>query len=446
MIERVVHPYQLEKALRHVIANKGSAGVDGISVGEIRNIFTEMKLQFIEQIKTGNYQVQPILGIKIPKGNGKTRLLGIPTTTERVWQQSVAQNLAVLFESEFNAHSYGFRPNKNARQAVGQARDYIHQGLNHIVDTDLKNFFDEVDHCLLLNLVFQKVKCKTTMQLIRKWLKAPIKINGKLQKRTKGVPQGSPLSPLLSNILLHQLDKELTRRGHKFVRYADDFSIYCKSHNQAKAIQVAVEKFLKNKLKLTVNQEKSGVRKPVNFTILGFSFVPVYKKGSKNQYQLVVAEKAWKRLKERLKSITRKTTPAKFDERITKIKEVQRGWLTYFRGTKIMGKLRDIDGWLRNRLRYCIWHDWKKPERKRKNLIRLGIDHHHAYAWSRTRKGGWAIAQIPILATSITLKRLKKRGCLSLTELYIQLNPSLCEPSSTACPYFYRSDLWARWC
>ena len=431
MIERVVHPYQLEKALSHVIANKGSAGVDGISVREIRKIFTEKKLQFIEQIKTEKYQGQPILGIEIPKGNGKTRLLGIPTTTERVLQQAVAQNLAPLFEPEFKPNSYGFRPNKNARQAVGQAREYIHQGLNHIVDTDLKNFFDEVDHCLLLNLVYQKVKCKTTMQLIRTWLKAPIKINGKLQKRRKGVPQGSPLSPLLSNILLHQLDKELTRRGHKFVRYADDFSIYCKSHNQAKSTKVVVEKFLKNRLKLTVNQEKSGIRKPVNFTILGFGFVPVYKKGSKNQYQLVVAEKAWKRLKERLKSITRKTTPAKFDERITKIKQVQRGWLTYFRGTNIMGKLRDIDGWLRNRLRYCIWTDWKKPERKRKNLIRLGIDQDHAYAWSRTRKGGWAIAQSPILGTTITLKRLKKRGYLSLTELYIQLNPSLCEPPST---------------
>lgn len=431
MIERVVHPYQLQKALEHVIANKGSAGVDGVSVREIRKIFTDKKTQLVEQIKTGSYQGQPILGIEIPKGNGKTRLLGIPTTTERVLQQAVAQNLAPLFEPEFKPNSYGFRPNKNARQAVGQAREYIHQGLNHIVDTDLKNFFDEVDHCLLLNLVYQKVKCKTTMQLIRTWLKAPIKINGKLQKRRKGVPQGSPLSPLLSNILLHQLDKELTRRGHKFVRYADDFSIYCKSHNQAKSTKVVVEKFLKNRLKLTVNQEKSGIRKPVNFTILGFGFVPVYKKGSKNQYQLVVAEKAWKRLKERLKSITRKTTPAKFDERITKIKQVQRGWLTYFRGTNIMGKLRDIDGWLRNRLRYCIWTDWKKPERKRKNLIRLGIDQDHAYAWSRTRKGGWAIAQSPILGTTITLKRLKKRGYLSLTELYIQLNPSLCEPPST---------------
>lgn len=431
MIEKVVHPYNLQKALEHVIANKGSAGVDGVSIKELRKVFSEKKDQLIMEIKQGSYQIQPILGIEIPKGNGKTRLLGVPTTSERVLQQAVSQSIAPLFEPEFKPNSFGFRPNKNARQAVGQARDYIHSGLNHIVDIDLKNFFDEVDHCLVLNLVFQKVKCKTMMQLIRKWLRAPIKINGKLRKRRKGVPQGSPLSPLLSNILLHQLDKEMTRRGHKFVRYADDFSIYCKSHNQAKATRVVIEKFLNNKLKLTINKEKSGIRKPSHFTLLGFGFVPVYNKGSKNQYQLVVAEKAWINLKIRLKSITRKTTPAKLEERITKIKETQRGWLNYFRGTNIMGKVRDIDGWLRNRLRYCIWHDWKKPERKRKNLIRLGVDQDHAYMWSRTRKGGWAIAQSPILGTTITLKRLKQKGYESLTEVFIQLNPSLCEPPST---------------
>lgn len=431
MIEKVVHPHNLQRALNQVITNKGSAGVDGVSIFEIRKIFKEKKTQLIEELKQGSYQTQPILGINIPKGNGKTRLLGIPTTTDRVLQQAVSQSITILFEPEFKSSSFGFRPNKNARQAVAQALEYIHQGLNYIVDTDLKTFFDEVDHCLLLNLIYKKVKCPLTLKLIRKWLKAPIKINGKLQKRTKGVPQGSPLSPLLSNILLHELDKEMTRRGHRFVRYADDFSIYCKSENQAKATRVVIDKFLRNKLKLTINDEKSGIRKPSNFTILGFGFVPTYEKGSKNKYQLIVAEKAWTKLKEKLKSITRKTTPAKFEERISKIKEVQRGWLNYFRGTNIMGKLRDLDGWLRNRLRYCIWHDWKKPERKRKNLIRLGVDQDHAYAWSRTRKGGWAIAQSPILGTTITLKRLKQKGYLSLTELYIQLNPSLCEPPST---------------
>ena len=431
MIERVVHPYNLQKALEQVIRNKGSAGVDGLKTTQLKTQFPDMKPQLLEAIRQGNYLPQAIFGVEIPKGNGKTRLLGVPTTTDRVLQQAVGQVIAPLFESEFKDNSFGFRPNKNARQAVGQAKEYIHQGLNHIIDIDLKNFFDEVDHCLLLNLLYQKVKCKTTLRLIRKWLRVPIRINGKLQKRRKGVPQGSPLSPLLSNILLHELDKEMSRRKLKFVRYADDFSIYCNSQSQAKFTAKVIAKFLKTKLKLTINEEKSGIRRPVHFTLLGFGFVPTYKKGSKNDYQLVVAEKAWKKLKEKLKSISQKTAPVKLEERIAKIKEVQRGWLNYFRGTSIVGKLRAIDGWLRNRLRYCIWHDWKKPERKRKNLIRLGVDQDHAYAFSRTRKGGWAIAQSPILSTTITLKRLKQRGYQSLTDVYIELNPSFCEPPYT---------------
>ena len=184
-----------------------------------------------------------------------------------------------------------------------------------------------------------------------------------------------------------------------------------------------ITQYLKKKLQLTVNREKSGIRRPVNFKILGFGFVPTYEKGTKGRYQLVVSDKAWQRLKGRLKQATRKTKPMTFDERITEINQIQRGWLNYFRGTSIQGKLKELDGWLRNRLRYCIWHDWKKPERKRKNLIRLGIDQDHAYAWSRTRKGGWAVAQSPILRTTITIARLKHRGYTSLTELHSQLNP-----------------------
>ena len=431
MIEQVIHPYNLQRALRQVIVNKGSAGIDKMKVGELTDYFREHKQTIIKTIQEGNYQVQAILGVEIPKANGKTRLLGVPTVVERLLQQAVSQVLMAKWENEFSANSYGFRPNKNARQAVGSALEHIHEGYTHIVDIDLKSFFDEVDHCLLLNLIYQKVKCPKTLKLIRKWLKAPIQINGKLQKRSKGVPQGSPLSPLLSNILLHELDKFLTNCNYRFVRYADDFSIYCKYRSHAEAIMRQVEKFLTTKLQLPINKEKSGIRKPVQFQILGFDIVSTYQKGNKGRYQLVVGAKAWQRLKQSLKLVTRKTTPLTFDERIAKIKEVQRGWLNYFRGTSIYGKLKSIDGWLRNRLRYCIWKQWKKPERRRKNLIRLGVDQEHAYAWSRTRKGGWAIAQSPILGSTITLQRLKQRGYESLLDVYITLNPSICEPLST---------------
>jgi group II intron reverse transcriptase/maturase len=332
---------------------------------------------------------------------------------------------------EFEDYSYGFRPNRNAQQAVLKAQQYINSGYHHIVDIDLKTFFDEVDHSILLQLLYHKVKCPLTLRLIRKWLRAPILINGKLSKRRKGVPQGSPLSPLLSNIMLNELDKEMERQGLRFVRYADDFSIYCKSNWQARKTGNQIFLYLKNKLKLPINRDKSGIRKPVSFTILGFGFVPTYVKGEKGKYQLVVSEKSWKTLKQKIKTITRKTTPATFDERSQKLKELQRGWLGYFRMASIWGKLKELDGWLRNRLRYCIWHDWKKPERKRKNLIRLGVDQNHAYAWSRTRKGGWAVAQSPILVTTITLKRLEKRGYVAMLDIYSKIAPHLNEPLYT---------------
>ena len=431
MIEQVLHPHNVQRALKQVVANKGSAGVDGIKASELTDYFRKERAQLYSSIREMNYLAQPILGVDIPKGNGKTRLLGIPTVTDRVLQQAVSQVLMPKYEGEFSVCSYGFRPNKSARQAVGKALEHIHEGFSFIVNIDLKTFFDEVDHCLLLNLLHQKVKCPITMRLIRKWLRAPIQINVKLRKRRKGVPQGSPLSPLLANILLNELDKELTRRNLRFVRYADDFSIYTKYKSHAIATLKAIEKFLKTKLKLTINREKSGVRKPVQFELLGFGFESTYKKGDKGKYQLVVGKKVWERLKQRLKFITRKTTPKSFDERIQQINEVQRGWLNYFRGTSIKGKLKNLDGWLRNRLRYCIWHHWKKPERKRKNLIRLGVDQGDAYAFSRSRKGGWAIAQSPILGTTITISRLKRRGYISMLELHLSFNPSRYEPPYT---------------
>jgi RNA-directed DNA polymerase len=432
MIEQILTRKNLLQAMRKVQKNHGSAGVDQMPVSKLTELLSIDKEELTAKVRSGKYLPQPILAVEIPKGDkGGTRLLGIPTVTDRMLQQAVLQVMMARFEFEFSESSFGFRPNKSLHQAVQKAQGYINDGFQDIVDIDLKTFFDEVDHSYLLQLLYRKVKCQQTLRLIRKWLRSPIQINGRLVKRRKGIPQGSPLSPLLANIMLHELDRELERQGCRFVRYADDFSIYTKSKASARKVGNAVYKFLKNKLKLTINRDKSGIRRPVNFTILGFGFVPTYVKGEQGKYQLVVSEKSWAKLKQKLKTITRKTTPMSFDERIMKLNEVQRGWVNNYRMASIQNKLVELDGWLRNRLRYCIWHHWKKPERKRKNLIRLGVEQGQAYAWSRSRMGSWAIAQSPILGTTITIERLKKRGYVPMLEIYKLISPQLNEPLLT---------------
>jgi len=421
MIKQLTTTRNLNEAYLQVYRNKGAAGVDGVQVTELKNHLHLHSKRHINQIEKGHYQVSPILGVEIPKSNGKTRLLGIPTVTDRVFQQALHQVMQPIFEPDFQEYSYGFRPNRSAHQAVTQSLKNINSGYQHIVDIDLKSFFDKVEHYVLLELIYKKVKCDKTMKLLRSFLRAPIQINGKLHKRRKGVPQGSPISPLLSNILLNELDKELEKRGHRYVRYADDFSIYVRSKASAKRVGNSIFKFLRDKLHLPINREKSGIRRPISFNVLGYGFVPTYKKGEKGKYQLVVKASKWEDLKAKLKRLTRKTIPASLDERMREIKLLIRGWINYFKLASIQQKLKSLDEWLRNRLRYCIWHDWKKPERKRKNLIRLGIEQGQAYAWSRTRMGGWRVAQSPILGTTITIKRLEMRGYISLMEYYKQV-------------------------
>jgi len=430
-IEKVLNPTNLTKSANRVIKNKGSHGVDNLSSKELKKYLDKNRNQLIEQIRNGKYYPQPIRGVKIPKSNGKTRLLGIPTVIDRTLQQAVSQVLMPQYEYMFSDYSYGFRPLRNTHQAIRKSLEYINSGYQHIVDIDLKGFFDEVDHCLLLQILFRKIKCKETMRLIRRWLKVPILEDGKLKKRQKGVPQGSPLSPLLSNILLHELDTEMERRKFLFVRYADDFSIYCKSEKEARKVGNSIYLYLKNKLKLPINREKSGIRRPLTFNILGYGFVSSYQKGAKGKYQLVVEEKRMKAFKAKLKEITRKTSPLSFDQRIQKITEVQRGWINYFKFASMYNKINDLDSWLRSRLRCCIWHDWKKPERKRKNLLRLGVNPDYAYQWSRTRKGGWRIAQSPILLTTITLERLALRGYETMISHYLKV-----------CPHYQSSPLF----
>lgn len=425
MIEKVLHSRNLTKSYNQVVRNKGGAGVDKMSVYDLAS-FREINGEtLITSLLNRKYIPQAIKGVEISKGKGKSRLLGVPTVVDRWLQQAVSQQLATKFELEFAEQSYGFRPQRNIHKAVQQSLKNINDGYQDIVDIDLKSFFDEVQHYKLLQLIYNKVKCQTTLWLIRKWLRAPILVKGKLHKRRKGVPQGSPLSPLLSNILLDVLDKELQRKGLRFVRYADDFSIYAKSKAEARKLGNEVYMFLKEKLDLPINRAKSGIRRPNTFELLGHGFTPTYKKGEKGKYQLVAKQGSWQSLKRKLKAITKKTMPYSLEERLVKLKQVWQGWVNNYRLASIQTKLKALDEWLRNRLRYCIWHDWKKPDRKRKNLIRLGIKQGQAYAWSRTRMGGWAVAQSPILGTTITLSRLKRRGYKTMLDYYLKTQPQI---------------------
>lgn len=418
MIELILGRENMAKAYHHVLHNKGAGGVDRMELTDLGEHLRATWECTTMEIRNGKYLPQAIRGVEIPKSNGKKRLLGIPTVVDRLIQQGIYQILMPIFDNEFQKHSYGFRPNRNAQQAVMQSLQNINEGYQDIVDIDLKSFFDEVDHDILLTLIHRKVTCKATLCLIRRFLRAPILLNGVLSKRRKGVPQGGPLSPLLSNILLNELDVELETRGHKYVRYADDFSIYVKSKAAARRVGNGIFQFLRDKLQLPINRDKSGICRPITFKVLGYGFVPIYKKGIRGKYQLVVDNKAIVRLKSNIKTITRKTSPVSFDERIKRLNELRRGWVNYFKLANVYTKLKAIDEWTRNRLRCCIWHDWKKPDRRRKNLIRLGVPKGQAYAWSRTRMGRWAVACSPILRTTITLRRLEQRGYHSFLQSY----------------------------
>jgi len=421
MLATILTAYNLAQARKQVISNKGCAGVDKMEVSDLQQHYKKHGAEIRQAIFNGTYTPQKVLGIEIPKPNGGKRLLGIPTVTDRMIQQAIHQYLSPRYEPEFSKFSYAFRPKRSTIQAMKQALTYINEGFAWIIDLDLKSFFDLVNHDILMSLLSRKITDRNLMKLIRRYLKSGIMLDGVCQTRQSGTPQGSPLSPLLSNIMLNELDKQLTKRNLRFVRYADDVSIYLRSEKAAKRVLKSITKFIEGKLKLKINQEKTSICRPVKFKLLGFAFVSTYKKGENGKYQLVASEKTWKRVKQRIKEITRKTKPVPFDERIIELNQYTNGWLQYFKIANIWNKLRDLDGWIRNRLRYCIWKQWKKPDRRRRAYIQLGADLEHAYAWSRSRKGGWAIAQSAVMKTTVTEKQLRRKGYISFLETFEKL-------------------------
>lgn len=421
LLDRILNRDNLRTAYDRVVGNRGSSGVDGIGVEELKAHLHLHWSRLETELRAGTYRPQAVRGVEIPKPNGGTRLLGIPTTTDRFLQQAIHQILAPIFDRDFSPFSYGFRPGRNAHQALRQAKAYINEGYQDIIDLDLKSFFDEVNHDLLLNLLGRKVKDPILLGLIHSFLKAGLLLGGLVSTRDKGTPQGGPLSPLLSNILLDELDRELIRRGHRFVRYADDCSIFLKSPRAARRVLHSITRFIEGPLRLRVNGEKTTICRPVHFELLGYAFVSTYKKGERGKYDLRVARKSWQRLKMKIKAITRKTTPASLEERIERLNSLMYGWVGYFQMGKIWGKLRELDAWVRNRLRYCIWKAWKKPNRRMRAFRQLGVESGIAYSWSRSRMGGWAIAQSPIMRTTVTAERLTKRGYQSFTKYYEQI-------------------------
>jgi len=415
LLTKVLDYSNINRAFKQVVSNKGSKGVDGVTTKELHVYMQENWRRISQEITKGHYCPQAVLGVSIPKPNGGKRLLGIPTVIDRLIQQAIHQVLQPMYDYEFSEFSYGFRKGKNAHQGVLQALKYINEGYQDIIDLDLKKFFDIVNQDYLMSLLNRKIKDRMLMKLIRRFLQSDMMLGGMSEQRTKGTPQGSPLSPLLSNIILNELDKELTKRGLRFIRYADDCSIFVKSKRSSERVLKSTIKFIETKLHLEVNEQKTSICRPVNYFVLGYGFVPTYKKNERGKYKLRVSPKSFKRLKQKVKQLTGKTSPLSFNERISKLNALTRGWVNYYKFANMTTKLKELDTWVRSRLRYCIWKHWKKPNKRMRSFIRLGISQGQAYAWSRSRMGGWATALSPIMKTTITIERLLKRGYLSFS-------------------------------
>ena len=413
LLEEVLERNNMLLALKRVISNKGSHGVDGMKIDELREHIKKHWDTIKAKILESKYNPSPVRRVEIPKVDGGVRLLGIPTVQDRLIQQAIAQILSRIYEPLFSNNSFGFRPRRGAKDAVTKSKQYINEGNRWVVDIDLEKFFDKVNHDILMGKLEKKIKDKRLLSLIRKYLKSGILINGVSVTSAEGTPQGGPLSPLLANIMLDELDKELEKRRHKFCRYADDNNVYVKSKRAGIRVMESMIKLIENKLKLKVNKDKSAVDFVSKRKFLGFSFY--FAKGGA---EIRIHEKSIKRFKDKIKFYTNRNIGISMESRLKKLNQIMRGWINYYGIANAVAKLKELDKWIRRRLRACIWKQWKKISTRHRNLVKLGINKYKAWEYANTRKGYWRISKSPILSKSLNNKYLESLGFVSLTQTY----------------------------
>jgi RNA-directed DNA polymerase len=413
LLETILSRENLLAAWKRVKENRGAPGIDGMTIEEFPAFTRTHWQQILESLMAGTYQPSPVRRVEIPKPTGGTRPLGIPTVLDRLIQQAIAQVLTPIFDPTFSDSSFGFRPGRSAHDAVYQVREFIRKGFRIAVDLDLSKFFDTVDFDVLMHRVAMKVRDKRVLRLIAKYLRAGVLIDGALQETRIGVPQGGPLSPLLSNVVLDDLDKELERRGHRFARYADDFIILVKSMRAGQRVMQSIKRFLERTLKLRVNQEKSRVAPTDQATFLGFTFRGV---------SIRWTEKAFREFKRRVKELTGRSWFVSMDYRLRKLAQYLRGWVNYFGIADYYRPIPEIDHWLRRRVRMCYWKQWRRARTKVRELLKLGTSLSASISVAISRKGPWHLARTLATQTGMTNKWLKVQGLLSVKELWVNLH------------------------
>jgi group II intron reverse transcriptase/maturase len=418
MLEKILLRDNLNEAYKRVYANKGASGVDSVECEELHEHLRVHKTEILESIRNRTYKPQPVLRVEIPKEEkGKVRKLGIPTVVDRVIQQAISQVLTPIFEEQFSNSSYGFRPGRSCEMAVIRSLEILNDGYDWVVDIDLERFFDTVNHDRLMNILHRTIEDGDVLSLIRKFLVSGVMVGNTFEETTVGTPQGGNLSPLLSNIMLNELDKELEARGLHFVRYADDCNIFVRSHKAAERVMKSITDFIERKLGLKVNATKSQIGRPNQIKFLGFG----YSEGKDGKYQAIPHKSSVEKLKWKLKSLTKRKWSISLDNRLKKLKQLILGWVNYFRIAEMKGLLKDIDGRLRRRIRVVIWKQWKTPKKRYNSLRKLGIPPYGARI-AFSGKGYQVLSKSPTIHTALTNKRLERRGLISFSSHYAKVH------------------------